>query len=158
MDDAAFLGLMLAEAAAWDRPPERPAPPLAELLTVPRIADYIEGWGRDGDGGVIAESGGVPVGACWFRRFSATHPGYGFLGADVPGLGLGVPPEHRRAGTGTLLLAATIDLARERAIPSLGLSVARGNEQARRLYEHAGFVVVGWEGESLTMRLELTPA
>ena len=99
MDDAAFLGSMLAEAAAWNRPPERPAPPLAELLTVPRIADYIEGWGRDGDGGVIAESGGVPVGACWFRRFSATHPGCSASWAPMfPGSASGCPPSIGEPG------------------------------------------------------------
>jgi GNAT superfamily N-acetyltransferase len=97
----------------------------------------------------------VPIGACWFRRFSAADPGYGFLGEDVCGISLAVRPEYRRAGTGTLLLAAVIDLARERTVAALGLSVAGGNRQARRLYERAGFAPVGREGESLTMRLDL---
>ncbi len=158
IDDAAFLGEMLAEAATWDRPETAPAPPLAELLEVPQIADYIDHWGRQGDHGVVAELEGVPIGACWFRRFSAAHPGYGFLGETVPGISLAVRPGYRGRGIGSRLLAATIDLASEQAVPALGLSVARGNGQAQRIYERAGFVPVGCEGESTTMRLELTPA
>jgi ribosomal protein S18 acetylase RimI-like enzyme len=146
---------MLAEAASWDRTPGAAAPPLEELLTIPQMANYIEGWGRAGDAGFIAEAGDEAVGACWLRRFSASQPGYGFLGEDVPGIGLAVRPAHRRRGVGTRLLAAVIELARERGIAALSLSVAQGNEQARRLYERAGFAPVGREGGSLTMRLDL---
>jgi GNAT superfamily N-acetyltransferase len=156
--DADFLGAMLAEAVSWDRPYGQPAPPLHELLQIPRVADYIEGWGRDGDGGMVAECGGAPVGACWFRRFCAEHPGYGFLGDDVPEIGLAVLTDYRGTGIGTLLLAATIDLARGQGIVALGLSVARGNAQARRLYERTGFAADASEGDSLTMRLWLGPS
>jgi ribosomal protein S18 acetylase RimI-like enzyme len=37
----------------------------------------------------------------------------------------------------------------------LSLSVAAANDRARRLYDRAGFVVVGPENGSLTMRLDL---
>jgi ribosomal protein S18 acetylase RimI-like enzyme len=154
--DAAFLAEMLAEAASWERAPGDPPYPLADLLAIPQIADYIEDWGRAGDGGVVAEVEGRPAGACWFRRFTAERPAYGFLGEDVPGLGLGVAPAHRRRGLGTALLAATIQLAREQGAAILSLSVSERNQAARRLYDRAGFIAVGREGDSLTMRLELS--
>jgi ribosomal protein S18 acetylase RimI-like enzyme len=153
--DEPFIAAMLAEAASWERGPGEPPYPLDDLLAIPEIADYVDGWGRDGDGGVIAETGGAPAGACWFRRFTSEHPGYGFISADVPGLGMGVSPESRGRGLGTALLAATVELAREQGVAALGLSVSERNEVARRLYERAGFAVVGREGGALTMRLDI---
>ena len=153
--DAAFIAEMLVEAATWERPPGEPPCPVADLLAVPRVADYVEGWGRPGDEGVAGEVDGEPAGACWFRRFTAERPGYGFLGEEVPGLGLGVAPARRRRGLGSALLAATVDLAREQGARALGLSVSERNATARRLYERAGFIVIGREGDSLTMRLDL---
>ena len=83
---------------------------------------------------------GLPVGACWYRRFTSDRPGYGFLGDDVPGLGLAAAKRFRSQGIGTSLLAATVALAREtRASRTLSLSVADGNRHARQLYERAGF-------------------
>ncbi|HUK77142.1 MAG TPA: GNAT family N-acetyltransferase [Thermoleophilia bacterium] len=155
IDDGAFLGEMLAEAATWDRPTDVQAPPLDELLEIPRVADYVEGWGRLGDHGVIAEHEGVPIGACWFRSFSAAHPGYGFLGESVPGIGLAVRPACRGRGIGSRLLAAAIELASEQGAAALSLSVARDNQRARRLYDRAGFVPVEPEDESVTMRVDL---
>ena len=155
--DEAVIAEMLAEAATWDRPFGQPLPRLEEILAEPRVADYVEGWGRAGDGGIIAELLDVPVGACWFRSFTAEHPGYGFLGEDVPGLGLAVRPDHRGRGIGTRLLRATIGLARAQGATALGLSVAERNP-ALRLYRRAGFTEAGREDGSLTMRLELPEA
>jgi GNAT superfamily N-acetyltransferase len=104
---------------------------------------------------VIAEVDGQPAGACWFRNFTAEHPGYGFLGEDIPGIGLGVRPDRRRRGVGTRLLVRAIAMAREQGDSALSLSVEERNETPRRLYVRAGFVVVGREGEAFTMRLDL---
>lgn len=128
---------------------------IEDLLGIPQIADYVVGWGRAGDAGTIADVDGHPVGACWYRRFAAEHPGYGFLGVDIPGLGIGVRPDQRRRGIGTRLLAETIVMAREQGHRALSLSVEEANVVARRLYERAGFVAVGREGDALTMRLDL---
>jgi ribosomal protein S18 acetylase RimI-like enzyme len=153
--DRSFLTAMLAEAASWERGPGEPPYPLVDLLGVPEIADYIEGWGRPGDFGVIAEEAGAPVGACWRRRFTPEHPGYGFIAEDVPGLSIGIVPAQRGRGVGLSLLTAVIDDARRQAVPALGLSVSERNLRARRLYERADFIVVETEGDSLTMRLDL---
>ena len=153
--DRPFLAAMLAEAASWEREPGEPPYPLVDLLGVPEIADYIEGWGRPGDFGVLAEEDGEPVGACWCRRFSPKHPGYGFIAEDVPGVSIGIVPDRRGRGVGRSLLDAVTAQARERGVRALGLSVSERNLVARRLYERAGFVVVRTEDDGLTMRLDL---
>jgi ribosomal protein S18 acetylase RimI-like enzyme len=154
-EDGPFIAAMLAEAASWERSPGEPPYPIDGLLAIPQIADYVEGWGRPGDGGVIAVVDGEPAGAGWFRRFTADHPGYGFIAEDVPGLGLGVVPAFRRRGLGTTLLAATVRSARKQGARTVSLSVSERNAGARRLYDRAGFIVIGREGDSLSMRLDL---
>jgi ribosomal protein S18 acetylase RimI-like enzyme len=153
--DAPFIAAILAEAASWEREPGEPPYPLADLLRVPQIADYVDGWGRPGDVGFVAEEDGEPVGACWYRRFTREHPAYGFIAEDVPGLGLAVAPGAQGRGIGRELLAAAVTAARREGHPALGLSVSERNTRARRLYETLGFEVVGREADSLTMRLDL---
>ena len=117
--DAAFIADMLAEAASWERPPGEPPSAVADLLAVPQVADYFEGWGRAGDEGIVAEVDGGRAGACWYRRFTAERPGYGFLGEEVPGLGLGVAPALRRRGLGSaVLLRPSISPASRASGPS----------------------------------------
>lgn len=154
-EDAAFIATMLVEAVSWEREPGEAPYRLDELLATPEIADYVEGWGRRGDSGVVAEEAGGPAGACWYRRFTPEHPGYGFVAEHVPGMAIAVVPAFRKRGLGTALLAATIESARAEGIPALGLSVSQRNVVARRLYERRGFVVVGTQGDALTMRLDL---
>ena len=81
-------------------------------------------------------------------------PGYGFVDATVPELGMGVVREWRGRGVGTLLLAALVEVAREQGVEALSLSVEADNS-ARRLYERFGFRTVGEVGGSLTMLLPL---
>lgn len=157
-DDGPFVAEMTAEAVGWDRAAGSAPPAVEDIRTVSRVADYFKGWPRDGDEGFVAEAVGLPIGACWFRRFTVARPGYGFLGEDVPGLGLAMRERYRSQGVGTKLLAATIDLAREQGVATLSLSVADGN-RARRLYERAGFELVELDdGGSWTMRLALAGA
>ncbi len=153
--DRPFLTAMLAEAASWEREPGELPYALVDLLGVPEVAGYIEGWGRSGDFGVVAEEAGAPAGACWCRRFTPEHAVYGSIADDVPGLSIGVVPACRGRGIGRSLLTAVVDEARRQEVRALGLSVSKRNLRARRLYEQAGFVVVGTEGDSLTMRLDL---
>jgi hypothetical protein len=75
--DVAFLGQMLVEAVNWR--PGRRRLTLEDVLADPHLARYVRGWGRRGDGGVIAEEAGDRVGACWYRLFPADEPGYGFV-------------------------------------------------------------------------------
>jgi ribosomal protein S18 acetylase RimI-like enzyme len=148
--DGAFLCEMVREADRWRLPPEAPRPPLDEVLADPHVSVYVDGWGRPGDGGVVAETGDTPVGACWWRLFSTERHGWGFVGADVPELSLAVAPAVRRRGVGTRLLAAAIEQARGAGYSAVSLSVMPENP-ARVLYERAGFRHVASDDGSWTM-------
>lgn len=152
-DDVAFLRKMLYEAARWN--PDWPREPIEEVLAEPMTTRYHEGWGRPGDAGVIAEIDRVPVGAAWYRLFTADAPGYGFVDERTPELGLAVEPLHRRKGVGETLLRALMVQAREEGFSALSLSVAVHN-RSRMMYQRAGFEKVGEAGGSWTMLADLT--
>jgi ribosomal protein S18 acetylase RimI-like enzyme len=152
--DEPFLREMVREADRWRLSPEAPRPPLDEVLADPHVSRYVDGFGRPGDSGVIAELGGTPVGACWLRLFTADCHGWGFVGADVPELSLAVAPASRRRGIGTRLVAATIEQARREGCAAVSLSVMADNP-ARILYERAGFRRVATDEGSWTMVLEV---
>jgi ribosomal protein S18 acetylase RimI-like enzyme len=151
-DDDDFLKTMLYEAARWN--PDWPREPIAEVLEDPVLLRYQEDWGREGDGGMIAELEGVPVGAAWYRLFSAESPGYGFVDGKTPEVSIAVQPLHRRKGIGGTLLRAAMVHAREEGYQTLSLSVAVHN-RSRMLYQRVGFEKVGEQGESWTMLVNL---
>jgi ribosomal protein S18 acetylase RimI-like enzyme len=154
--DAAFLAEMLYEAVNWldDGAEERPS--MEAMLAVPQNARYVDSWGRPGDVARYAlDPRDEPVGAAWYRTFSAAAPGYGYVGDDVPELAVAVYPEFRGRHVGTLLLGALIARAERDGVRALSLSVNRGN-RAKRLYARLGFEVVAEHGDTLTMLLDLT--
>jgi ribosomal protein S18 acetylase RimI-like enzyme len=154
--DAAFLAEMLYEAVNWldDGAEERPA--MDAVLAVPENARYVDGWGRPGDLALYAlDLRDEPVGAAWFRTFSAAAPGYGYVADDVPELAVGVYPEFRGRHVGTLLVGALVARAERDGVRALSLSVHRENP-AKRLYARLGFEVVGDHGDALTMLHDLT--
>jgi ribosomal protein S18 acetylase RimI-like enzyme len=151
--DVRFLREMLYEAAAW-RPGDRR--PFDEILSDPAISRYIEGWGRAGDGGFIAEDeAGTQVGAAWYRLFTDDERGYGFISASIPEIAIGVHRSARRRGIATTLLAALIERARQAGHPALSLSVEEDN-RAAQLYKRLGFRRVGRVANAWTMRLDLS--
>jgi GNAT superfamily N-acetyltransferase len=155
VDDVGFLHRMLYEAAAWN--PDWPREQVIDTLADPILERYHIGWGRPGDAGVIAELEGEPIGAAWYRLFTAADPGFGFVDERSPELGIAVGPLHRRTGVGTALLEALIERARTEGYPTLSLSVAPSN-RSRMMYERAGFERVGENHGAWTMRLDLTAA
>lgn len=149
--DGHFLAEMLAAAAFWR--PDGPSGGVSEVLARPELAHYVAGWPRPGDSGVIAEAAG-PVGAAWLRFFPDSDPGYGFVDVATPEVSMGILPMWRGRGIGTRLLEALLAQARQAGLITLSLSVEPDN-QARRLYERAGFLTVNDAGGALTMLLRL---
>jgi ribosomal protein S18 acetylase RimI-like enzyme len=147
-DDVPFLKKMLYEAARWN--PDWPREPLEEVLADPMLVRYHAGWGRPGDGGVIAELEGEPVGACWYRVFTQDAPGYGFIDEKTPELSIAVLPLHRRKGIGHALLHSAMVQAREEGFQALSLSVAVHN-LSRMMYQRAGFQRVEERGDNWIM-------
>jgi GNAT superfamily N-acetyltransferase len=146
--DVQFLKKMLYEAARWN--PDWPREPIEEVLADPVLVRYHAGWGREGDGGVIAEIDEQPVGAAWYRVFAEDAPGYGFVDEKTPELSIAVLPLHRRKGIGHALLHSCTVQAREEGFQALSLSVAVHN-RSRMMYQRAGFQKVDERGDSWTM-------
>ncbi len=147
-DDAEFLRTMLYEAARWN--PDWPRESIEEVLADPVIVRYHAGWGRAGDGGVIAEIDGNAVGAAWYRVFTDDAPGYGFIDEKTPELSLAVLPLHRRKGIGHALLHSCMVQAREEGFQAVSLSVAVHN-RSRMMYQRAGFHKVDDRGDNWVM-------
>ena len=146
-DDVAFLAAMLGEAAVWR--PDKPSPTGDEVLANPRYAMYLAGWPRPGDYGVVAEHDG-PVGAAWYRIYTESSPGIGFVSEDVPELSIAVIASRRREGIGVQLLISLINASADQGHAALSLSVREQNP-ARHLYESVGFIPVAKSGSSWTM-------
>jgi ribosomal protein S18 acetylase RimI-like enzyme len=118
------------------------------------LANYLVGWQRPGDFGVVAVTGATAVGAAWCRTFPAEDPGYGFVAADIPEASMGVAAGWRGQGIGTTMLDQLIARARAHGRHAISLSVEDGN-RAKGLYERAGFGVVGRSENSDVMLLRL---
>ena len=146
-EDFAFLATMLGESAVWR--PDKPTPTADQVLADPRYVLYLAGWPRHGDYGLVAEHDG-PVGAAWYRTFTAASHGYGFVAEDVPELAIAVVASRRHEGIGRRLLVDLIDASVAEGYPALSLSVNDGNP-ARGLYESVGFVAFEKHGSSWTM-------
>jgi ribosomal protein S18 acetylase RimI-like enzyme len=146
--DLGVIREMLFYAARW-RPSEE-AEDRGAVLDDDKVARYVEGWGRPGDLGVIAEWDGRAVGAAWVRLFTSNRPGYGFVDRETPELSIAVVPEQRGAGIGSALLTALVRAIGEAGYRAVSLSVESDNP-ARRLYERFGFQTVAKAEGSWTM-------
>ncbi len=146
-EDNHFLATMLGEAAVWR--PDKATPTAEQVMADPRYAQYLTGWPRRGDCGLVAEQGG-PVGAAWYRTYTEANHGHGFVAEDVPELSIAVVVSHRRQGIGRGLLIDLIEASVAQGCRALSLSVAVNNP-ARGLYESAGFVPVEKRERAWTM-------
>jgi GNAT superfamily N-acetyltransferase len=150
--DHELLRVLVFEAAYWR--PDVPRPPREEALANPKLAGYVEGFGRSGDFGLVADEDADALGAAWWRYFGAEDPGYGFVDEATPEISVAVLPAHRGRGIGTALIRALEREARDRGIGRLSLSVERDN-RAAALYERLGFHPLARCGGAQTMVLEL---
>jgi GNAT superfamily N-acetyltransferase len=151
--DVETLREMLFYAARWR--PGQESDSRASVLSDDHLSRYVDGWGRWGDMGFIAEEHEQPVGAVWVRLFPRQRPGYGFIDSTIPELSIAVVPDRRGSGIGLALLTAILTAAKEAGYPTLSLSVELENP-AHRLYQRVGFKKIGQVGGSWTMRIDLT--
>lgn len=139
-------------AAFWR--PDGPNGSVAEVRGEPKLAHYVAGWPGPCEFGVVALDERQPVGAAWLRLLPESDPGYGFVDAATPELAMGVRPGRRGQGVGSRLLDVLIAVAGDHGLTALSLSVELDND-ARRLYERAGFQRVSEADGALTMLLRL---
>jgi GNAT superfamily N-acetyltransferase len=155
IDDEPALRAALYEAVCWRETSSRP--PIEEVLSEPAVDVYVEGWGRTGDVGFVAEdASGHRGGAGWYRLFTTDRHGYGFVSQRVPEVSIGLERSWRGLGLGRRLLEHLHAAATGDGTPRLSLAVNAGNLRAVRLYEHLGYVAHG-VGTSLTMEVQLGP-
>lgn len=149
----AFLRQVALPMAAFPPGVRRPEEPLA----LDEVARYLDGWGRQGDLGLVAVVDGRPVGAAWIRTFAPDRPGYGFVGADVPELTVAVVAAHRGQGLGGALVLGVLDLAAVHAYRQVSLSVAEAvNPGAAQLYRSVGFADVASDADGSTTMVAAT--
>ena len=136
--DARFLRDMLRHAYHWRlaRDPEQP------------VFRYVQNWGRRGDAGVVAFEGRNVYGAAWYRLFSESEAGFGFVDEQTPELTIAVVPSHRGKGTGAELLEALLARARSDGVAQVSLSAEQGQTE---FYERHGFRAVGEDESTVTM-------
>jgi GNAT superfamily N-acetyltransferase len=150
-DEVSFLKDMLYAAIAWN--PERQLPlPKAELLDLPQLTIFHEGWGREGDTALVAELEGQPVGLAWYRFFTEEVHGEGFVDQATPEVAIAVVEGQRGNGVGAALMQAIHERARADGIARVSLSVDHDNP-ARRLYERLGYVDVAEGDERMVLDL-----
>lgn len=128
--------------------------------THPFLAEFVAGWGRPGDLGMVAieTADGRALGAAWLRRLSGAEKRYAAIADAVPELAIAVAPSAIGQGIGGALLGALLAQARGH-YPAVALSV-RASNPARRLYERHGFVVLDTitnrvGGQSFVMQVDL---
>lgn len=150
--DVPFLWDMLYESIFI---PKGNQPPNRDILSNPSISKYVEGWGRDGDVGYIAENDiGDSVGSITVRCFDKENRGYGYVNDETPELGMAIMSEYRGKGIGTELMRILIVQLKIKGVKAISLSVASDNP-AINLYERFEFVKVGIAGDSIVMLLNL---
>ncbi|MDD1622485.1 MAG: GNAT family N-acetyltransferase [Methylococcaceae bacterium] len=135
-EDEAFLWEAQYHAALLDSKQD----PTAVVQGDPILARYVEGWGRIGDIGIIAEHDNKPVGAAWCRLFRKETPGWGWIDEEIPEISVAVLPEFRQKGIGTSLLTRLLEIAGQN-YKAVSLAV-RSTNPAFRLYLRLGFRVL----------------
>jgi GNAT superfamily N-acetyltransferase len=152
-DEVPFLQEMLYAALAWRADVELPPPEW--VLAHPQVVVFHEGWGREGDVGLVAEVDGTPVGLAWYRFFTEAEHGEGFVDDGTPEVAVAVVDGRRGRGIGRALMDAIHACARERGVTQLSLSVDADNP-AKRLYLRLGYIDIEPGEEDGRMLLELT--
>jgi ribosomal protein S18 acetylase RimI-like enzyme len=135
--DHDFLKSMLAEGVCWRKVVDNP--PIEGIMSHPDIVKILDGWGREGDTAIIAETPeGQPIGAAWYRFWTTDNHSFGYVCPAIPEIGMGVLTQFRQKGVGQALLQELFNIAFQNGVCKICLSVESDNP-AIRLYQKFGF-------------------
>jgi GNAT superfamily N-acetyltransferase len=136
--DADFIRLAAYRAAFFfDESPSPEVFPYIDDYTA-----YFEGWGRQGDTGLIIRKADRPIGAAWYRHYRSYETSWSLKGITAPEVVLSLVPGEKSKGYGSTLLSSLVDLARTRGEEALSLHVNLNNIPALKLYKRLGFTAV----------------
>lgn len=129
--------------------PEGSAPPPRSILSEEALRVYIRDFGgRPGDVCLMAETGGLAVGAVWARIMDDC----GHVDDETPSLAISLYPAYRGRGIGTDLLGHMLTRLRRDGYRQVSLSVQTAN-RAAGLYRRMGFETFrGTEDEWIMVR------
>lgn len=152
-EDMPFLEQMSYEAGFPDRMDDRPSFEAAQNIEWVRI--YTQGWTlRDDDYGLIVENEiGTPVGAAWYRDYSAYN-----VDTSAPSheLTIALLPEARGQKIGKALLGKLLQGASENDIAEICLYVRKNNERAKHMYQNMGFLILAEPDEDYLLMARST--
>ena len=88
------------------------------VLSEPKLARYLEGWGQPGDTAVLDVDldGGGRWGGAWHCLMTSEEPGYSFVDDDTSEVALAIVPDHCGRGVGGALPRELRDAAGREAI------------------------------------------
>lgn len=141
--DLPFLEEVFVRTADWNPATAKGAD---HWRTDAAFQQYLGGFPRETDFGLIAERNGERVGAVLSRYFSEAERGYAFVSAETPQIAIGVVEGRKGEGIGRALLNALIAASDG----DLSLGVEDG-DPAEELYRKQGFLPVGRVGTSTTL-------
>lgn len=143
-----FLSEFLYEAIFI---PDGVEPPPKSVINSPELQEYIIDFGKQKhDLALVAEVEGKIIGAIWARIMND----YGHVDNNTPSLAMSVYEEYRGLGIGTELLNQMILAERSAGYSKLSLSVQKAN-YAVKMYDEAGFAVIGENDEEYIMAIKL---
>lgn len=148
-EDQPFLALMMFYAAHMDE--EGKELGATAVMELPAAAQYVADWGRPWDLGFLAldSEQDLRVGAAWLRLYRSDARAFGYVDDVTPEVAIGVLPDYRGKGVGSLLLQKLMSDAAANH-NSISLNV-RASNPAVRLYERLGFVKI--EGSDMVNRV-----
>lgn len=108
------------------------------------------------DEGLIAFLGenSRAIAAAWYRLFTASNQGYGYINDQTPELAIAVQPLYRGQGIGKVLMRELLQKAKLSLYSQISLSVDPQNP-AVHLYQKLGFETVRISTTSLLMAIDL---
>lgn len=131
--------------------PDGVEPPPRSVIDFPELQEYIFDFGKQKhDKALVAEVNGKVVGAIWVRIMND----YGHIDHDTPSLAMSVYEEYRGGGMGTSLLMQLLSMLKTNGYSKVSLSVQKAN-YAVKMYQNAGFRVIGENSEEYIMVLNL---
>lgn len=135
--DLAFLSEILVYAAAASGV----GLCVNDLIAHPDSYQYVEGFPKGSDVGVVAETHeGCLVGAAWIRLLPTDAHA---INEPLPELTMGVMPEYQRMGIGGQLLEELYKAASAKGITKISLGVHNDNLPAISLYKKQNWIEDG---------------